>query len=172
MENRHLSVKEFKDLGHNLIDLRDDIVTRCFTLPYLNRQFAQEDLDYLKNNEAINKMFSMLSDFARGGRYIYLDAISDPTNVGDAPEMLWEELGKSLVEPDWGSLLKDDNLEKWDEEINRNCIIHLERLFRALSRLFVWGVLGSKGKVYQAKLREFWAMDDSELGTVKYQAVT
>ena len=171
-ESRHLSQQEFRNLGHNLVELRDKVVTECFSQQYMSQAFAQDDLDYVRDDDTTNKMLEMLSDFAKEGRYIYLDGISNPGNVGEAPEALWEELGFSMINPDWGSLSDDDNLERRVDDINHNFVVCLERFFRALCRLFAWGELGNRGKTYKAKLREFWAMDDDELGKIQYKAIT
>ena len=171
-ENKHMSQKDFKQLGHNLVELRDRVIEKCFTPEYLLDLQANNDLDYLKNDQALQEMLDILSNFATEGRYIYLDAVSQPTSNFEWPEALWEQVGTNMIQPDWGNLLKGNNLEKMVKEINRNFVIRLEKFFRALARLFAGGVLGQTGKVYTSKLREFWAIQDDELGTTKYDAVT
>ena len=169
-ESRHLSISDFKRIGHDLESLINEIKSRCFTQPYIQKPFAADDLEFLENDNDFLRMLHILSEFARKDRYIYMDGISDPSSFRESPEMLWEEFQRdTLPSQDLPTTLAEECVEQYADKMNQSAVIYIEKLLRAVARLFIFNVLGSQGRQYSIWMKEFSKHNDNDLGTTIYE---
>lgn len=146
-----LSNSELKGFSHRLNDLRNEIINECFTPQYIKDPSAQEDLDFLKNDELLNEMLEILADFAQRDRYIYLDGIDEPKKVGQLPENRWDKLKANI------------------SQSNETLVACLERFVRALAKVLVLTELEKDVHVYSPSLHIFLELSTNYLGQRNYE---
>jgi hypothetical protein len=157
-----------RTMRHDLIVLRNEIVSRCYTPTYLAQNFARDDYDYLVNNTLLLAILTALNDFANEDRYLFMDRVSDPGGSREWPKGRWEEIERiALSDTIYYRLLQEDYpaLTRQATQITQ---AHLERFTRALARLFVFGGLGEVAGSQYALIAEFMRLEDSELGHKVY----
>lgn len=164
-----LTESQMREYGHGLCSILADVVQNCYTQNYLQRPVAQADLAFIQNDPRLTEMLSILDDFARTDRYIYMDAIANPNTLASTPQERWEKLEAETMAP--GAYVKTILAGREKEAIshaNRTLIICLERFVRALTRLFVLGDLGAFAPTFAASVSDFSMLDDDELGMRDY----
>jgi len=149
-QGRFLTNQELKDLNHKLIKLRDDIVNGCFSPQYLKGQTGKEDWKFLQDDDLVNRMLRVLSDFAQRDRYAYLDGTANPEGFSQSPERCWDGL--------------TDNSTRSDSSL----VICVERLVRALLRLLVENGLEAEAQVHSPRAHIFLEISTKHLGERKY----
>lgn len=156
-------------MRHDLIILRDEVIRRCYTTTYLGRTFAQNDLDFLTNNNVLTLILNALNDFANQDRYMFMNQISEPTIGREWPKRRWEEIERvALSDSVYYHLLQSDYPEL-KRQANKLTQAHVERLARALARLFVFGNLGDLATSQYALISGLIRLDDAQLGEKKYE---
>ncbi len=157
-----------RDIGHDLLKLRDAIVQRCYTPEYCQRLFSQDDLRFITSDPILLHLLQALNDFAQGDRYMFMNQISEPSLGREWPKMRWEEIEQlALSDTVYYQLLKDDYPELIRQS-TRALKGSIERFTRALTRLFIFGNLGSLARSQSAMISEFTNMEDSNLGRTIY----
>jgi hypothetical protein len=159
-----------RDIGHDLLRLRDAIVQRCYTPDYCQRVFGQDDLSFITSDPVLLPLLRALNDFAMGDRYLFMNQISDPAIGREWPKMRWEEIERiALSDAVYFQLLKDDypELIRRSTKALKECV---ERFTRALTRLFIFGNLGSLARSQSATISEFTKLEDGNLGNKVYEA--
>lgn len=132
-----LPKQKVRDVSHDILKLREEVVEKCFTQEYLKKPVAKQDLDFLSHDDTLNKMLSLLSDFAKRDRYVYMDGISIPGITAEWPNRRWEELENGTIPDDERIRLRlDDKHELVKLRATQYLVLCLERLLRALARLF------------------------------------
>ena len=155
-KSRFLTRKELKNrFRHSLADLLMTICGDCFPDEYLQRPCAKADRDFIANDPLLKKVVACLSNFGAGGRYYDLDILSGEDNVCESPEAQWQQIENMMEETDY-------------KDINRRIVGNVERLVRALCRLFTLGPLGEEAGRYCGTLNDFLNLRDSDLGTKNY----
>jgi hypothetical protein len=159
-----------RNIGHDLFRLRDTIVQRCYTPDYCQRVFGQDDLSFITSDAVLLLLLRVLNDFAMGDRYLFMNQISDPAIGREWPKMRWEEIERiALSDAIYFQLLKDD----YPELIRRSTKAlkaRIEQFTRALTRLFIFGNLGSLARSQSATIGEFTRLEDGDLGNKVYDA--
>ncbi len=158
-----------RTIGHNLLRLRDEVVRRCYTATYLSRQFGQEDHNFIATDPLLNQLLSLLDDFARDDRYIFMNGIVEPAIGREWPKHRWEELEKTALSDDtYFRLLQEDKLTELKTRANVQLKACIERFVRALTRLFVFGELGDLARSNSTTVWEFLRLEDGNLGQKEY----
>ena len=114
----------------------------------------------------------MLSDFGQAARYYNLDVIVGRQVQTDDPDAAWQRLETEIL------LARKDLMDEIEKnpasnririEINNEVVARLERLARAIARLYTIGGLGSEANRYLVYIGCFLHLTDAELGTKKYE---
>ena len=157
--------------GHNLELLLEQVLSDCFLPHYLNSiPVAQTDYDYL-NSKQLRSFFGVLGSFGQAARYYNLDIVLGRTPKTNSPEREWEKLEAEilLARP---KLLQDLKQNPGSSmvftEISSEVVARLERLARAIARLYTIGKIGELAIRYTAYIRSFLFIDDKHLGKIDY----
>ena len=98
--NRFLSSSELKNYGHDLIELRDAVFNMLTTLSSCTDTLQQEFRNLIKD-ELLYELLRILSDFAKGDRYKYLDGIQSPVIPERLPSVRWDRaISKNSISSD------------------------------------------------------------------------
>jgi hypothetical protein len=158
-----------RTMRHDLLTLRDEVVRRCYVHPYLDRDFAQDDRNFLATDTLLVHILSALNDFANEDRYMFMNKISEPDLGREWPKMRWEEIERIALSDDVFYRLLQDDYQELVRQANRLTQAHIERFTRALTRLFVFGNLGDLAQSQYALIAEFVHLEDSQLGIRVYE---
>lgn len=156
-------------MRHDLIALRDEVLHRCYTPAYRNREFGQKDYDFITSDNVLLNIVSALNDFSDKDRYMFMDRISEPGDGREWPKGRWEEIERlALSDATFYHLLQHDYPEL---KIRANQLTQasIEKFTRALSRLFVFGNLGSLATSQYALISDFVRLEDLSLGLKEYE---
>jgi len=169
--SRHL-IKCGGKKGHDLSELLQHIIDICEETDYgAKRPAIRDDMNFLIKNLRLHNIIQILSDFAQGGRYYYLDTVTNGNSGFDEPGDKWQELETEicLENKEIKKLMKDP--KKADEmyiEINKILIIYLERFARALCRIFTLGALDKIAGQCYSYISDFLNLMDENLGKTDY----
>ena len=171
----HSETGQFQRLPriHDLMELRDWILARCFTPEYLAKPNMFADQKYFSGDSMLAEVMQVLSDFAeaKSSRYLYLDAIADPSSQDIAdrwPSRRWAKLEGVFIE-NVGGVWPIEGLEDRHHYASQQLVGVIERLMRILGRLFAFGGLGEIGMQVSSYLSHFTRMGEEEFGTVEYR---
>ena len=158
---------------HNLVGLRDWILTHCFTPEYFAKPNMLADHKYLSGDSMLAEVMQVLSDFAeaKSSRYLYLDAIADPSSQDIAdrwPSRRWAKLEDVFIERVGGGR-PIEGLEDRHHYASQRLVGVIERFMRIIGRLFAFGGLGEIGVQVSSYLSHFTRMGEEEFGMVKYR---
>lgn len=159
--------------GHNLLYLLDRVVTDCFTEDYVtNIPAAAADINYLQTSERSRDLRKLLFNFGqRGARYYYIDLVTGQKPSVNSPDEDWSRLKMSIFKEDTNgesSFKNDPNLSSSYQRINYCILFEIEKMARALSRLFTLGPLGPKGRQLSGVVAPFLMLSEHQLGNLKY----
>ena len=158
--------------GHDISRLFDEVVRDCFPAKYLATiAAAKTDYKFLKENPRLRSIIEQLSNFGQSARYYNFDVILGKKPKTDAPDSAWSQLEVAIVmeRPDLMAELNNPGpMPRLYEEVARELITVIERLMRALSRLFTIGGLGDLAKRNMTFTTPFLFLMDSDLGTRDY----
>jgi hypothetical protein len=153
---------------HDLEELLALIVDRDWPPAYTSRPAAQEDLRYLREDQGLNSLIEALSDFAdaRRGRYYNLEITLGEDPAWDSPEQAWSRLEMAILRehPRFSEWIDSASPADIFSEINRVLVYRLERMLRALSRLFTLGALGDEAARATGLVNPFLFLLDDDLG--------
>jgi hypothetical protein len=158
-----------KKFGHDLIKLLNEVVSRCYVYPYLDRDFAEDDYDFLVHDLLWAKIVSALNDFAKEDRYMFLNKVSRPGLGRDWPKGRWEEIERIALSDEVYFRLLSQDYPELCRRTNHMIQAHIERFTRALARLLVYGNLGDAAQNQYALLSQFLGFRDNELGKKSYE---
>ena len=157
--------------GHNIAKLLSVIIDECFENGYSDScDAARRDLAYIRSRE-LRDFVNILARFGQSNRYHYLNVVLGETSTTNPPDREWEELETSLLlsQPELLKELEGSNPELARKEITKQIVIRLERLARALARLFTIGKVGTEARVYTSYISSFLFLQDDDLGNIKYK---
>lgn len=160
-----------KDMGHDLESLLKNIREECKEMQYDVRSATKQDMDFLTTDDKLLKMNQLLSEFGAGARYYYLDIVTKGESEYAEPMEKIEEIEKLIVSynPHLKKIMMDPTkTEGFNEELDRQLIIILEKFARALVRMFTLGELGKEGQRNYAHITVFLNLMDSDLGQSNY----
>lgn len=158
--------------GHDLIFLLDYITTKCFSDEYIEKiPAAQQDINFLRNNQQLRRLVQILSDFGQSARYYNLNVVLGEEETGPSPDEAWQELEMEILKesPTWLEDIQDPKKSnETHKNINTKLTVHCEKFARSLSRLFTIGGLGEEAKRISGYAHDFLFLSDDKLGTKKY----
>jgi hypothetical protein len=158
--------KALKDHGHDLLGLLDALVALVGEANgYASRRVVVEDLDFMRGDQSMRDLVEVLSHFGRYGRYARLDDLVKDDRVGPdgEPSRRWEEIEQELVwaRPDVEEIAESmDVLTPATFEVRAS----LQRLARAIGRMWVFGALGEEGTTHLGALSDFTRIGEEQLG--------
>ena len=174
-EERFLTEGELRQFGHNLIELRNAIVERCYDEDSGLTEIVQGDKDFLLNDPVFTQLLNLISDFALKDRYIYMNGISDPGPEQKWLSSGWESLENKIIDRARNAgIIRDfsaSDLTTIDEEIayaTRQIVICVEKYLRALAKIVTLSGFSSEAKSLGGDFLEFITLDD-RLGTKQYE---
>ena len=157
--------------GHDLELLLKKVRKECFLAQYVESiPAAKTDLAYLESDELL-RLFKVLGRFGQAARYYNLDVILGKKPTTDSPESEWERLETAVLisRPE---LLREfegnPNSGRVFRVIGAEVVARLERLARALARLFTIGKIGAEAKHYSPYVDGFLQLRDKKLGKTEY----
>ena len=157
--------------GHDLELLLKKVREECFLAQYVESiPAAKTDLAYLESDNLL-PIFKALGRFGQAARYYNLDVVLGRKPATDSPESEWESLETAILvsRPE---LLKEfegtPNSGRVLRIIGAEVVARLERLARALARLFTIGKIGAEAKRYSPYVDGFLHLRDKELGKTEY----
>ena len=162
-----------RKLKHDLLKIKEHIVENYFKTE--NTPALNKDLKYITEDQGLEYLISLLSEFGKFARYYNLDVVTGATSPSIDVSALWKEYETDLLFKDKALMGKILDLEKQKEEsdaITRIIIIKLEMFIRAIARQFTLGQLGKLAKQYSPAVFTFSMLQDSELGTTDYRKHT
>ena len=159
-----------KNLGHDLIKLKDEIITNYFG--GTERPALEDDLSFIRDSDQLKTIFKILSEFGKYARYYNLDVVTGQASPSSFnPRKEWEELEKSIEDPipylasgDQEALHND-----YYPKVNSQIIAIIERFVRAITRQFTLGGHGKKISQFYIPFSSFLGMMDKDLGTTDYR---
>lgn len=161
--------------GHNLDVLLTQILNSCFDSDYHNNiPAAKQDFNFIHSNSELKRILNILSDFAESDRYYNLNVVLDCVNKSKDPEEEFEKLKMFIVDQNPGIeklIFNPKNSEEGYKLLYKTLISFIERLIRALSRLFTLGNLGEEAKTSSVYLNHFLFLTDDKLGCSDYYNV-
>jgi hypothetical protein len=163
---------EFPEI-HDLVGLLDRITESEWPQEYTSRPVSEEDLEYLRGDTGLRPILQALSDFAdaRRGRYYNLEVLLGRDPDWDSPEQAWSALEMAILreQPDWEErMLQASALDDIYEAIAETLVARLERMLRALARLFTLGALGEEAARVTGLIAPFLFRPDEDLGRQSY----
>jgi len=156
--------------GHDLSELKENILSDFFTTD--NIPALAEDHDFLANDNELQRLMYLLSEFGKYARYYNFDVLTSASKPSIDVASLWADYENSVIQSNPDLLAKVSSLESQDEvfqAINRRIIISFEKFVRAIARQFTIGRLGAKAKQVSSILYPFIMLGDDQLGSIDYR---
>jgi len=159
--------------GHDLIELKNTILSRYFNsneIPVL----TSDNLYLIENNE-LEQLIYLLSEFGKYARYYNLDIVTSATKPSIDVQGLWKEYENKIVLNNPILLKKLSNIELEREVhdfVTQSIIEKLELFVRAITRQFTLGKLGKKALQFSGIYSDFILLRDNKIGTIDYRKNT
>ncbi len=128
-----------KGLGHDINELLDRVLDECFTDEYVTScQAAEDDRDYLRDDQLLRKLWNVLSEFGQQGRYYNLRVICGAIGPREeqSPEQAWSRIELEVMADRLSTLQDPASCGAFYEELASRLTVPFERVARALARLF------------------------------------
>ncbi|OUC15295.1 MAG: hypothetical protein B0A82_08070 [Alkalinema sp. CACIAM 70d] len=159
--------------GHDLLELKKSILESYFSTK--NILLLHEDFNLLTNDDNLETLIYLLSEFGKYSRYYNLDIVTSAEKSSINVQQLWGEYESNLITSNTETLEKLGNLEATEEVLGytkRQILIKLEKFTRAICRQFTIGQLGKKALQYSPALYDFILLKDEDLGNQNYRLQT
>ena len=105
---RFLTEGELREFGHDIVDLRDAVLDRCYSAEALSRPAMRQDYKLLREDDLLGAILAALSDFGREDRYVYMNGINNPEDTGEWLDKRWDEIEQMTIPQDEGIRLAVD----------------------------------------------------------------
>lgn len=150
--------------GHKLNVLFEQITERQLWYDGLALAPYGGTLETVQDDDDVKALLEILRNCSGVSRYANLDAVMRPKRTLDTPKRDFDTLlGRWLeAHPNWS-----DNIVDAEETAWRRIFTALQRWVRALCRILVLGRISHEGQHWQAYLRHFHSLRDSELCLIK-----
>lgn len=155
-----------KGHSHDLCGLLDSLVDLVVEAEgYATRPAVVADIQFMRSNEDLRALLEVLSHFGQYGRYRRIDDLVKDQRVGadGEPSRRWEEIEQELV---WTRPDVDDIVDSMDllTPATFETTAVLQRLARAITRMWTFGALGEENTIHYGVLSVFGRLDDDDLG--------
>jgi len=160
----------FKELtngtnGHDLTWLKEHVEKLCVQIE------KTDDLEFILQDEIVNEITTILTSYAKKGRYFELDTVLGNEQPFD-PKQEWERLETKILKAEredyYDLLRKPQNLDMLYALANKKIVAHMEKFLRALSRQFTLGNFSKQAKAFVFQVGPFLDIDDEDLGEIEY----
>ena len=159
--------------GHDLTELKNNILSDYFKNHGI--QALYQDEEFLANDDDLQQLIYLLSEFGKYARYYNLDIVTSATKPSINVKQLWSEYETKIVLADTELLDKLSNFE-YQNEVNtfvtQAIISKLERFVRGISRQFTLGRLGQKAQQFSPAYYNFIMLSDNQIGINDYRKET
>ena len=158
------SIREMRKYSHDLERLADDLIR---LIAPTHR--VQVDLEFIRSDGDLRSLLRLLSNFGQESRYHHLNALLDPASVQveNDPSRQWSEFEDEFISrrPDW---IERFGTYDGQEEIFREAATAIaalvDRLSRAITRMWTQGALPEEAARYSPQLMKFLLLRDEQLG--------
>jgi hypothetical protein len=165
--------KEMKNrYSHDLVRLVEGTIDLSERTGYADsRPALRSDIDFVRGDQLLREMLSLLSAFGAWGRYYNLDTLLDPTGrdaARDDPVRSWQRMELRILNnhPEWRDKLAMPEFEGFYAVLAAELTVVLQRFVRTLCRFFTLGPLGDRGRRLQGIVSTFLFLRDEDLDTV------
>lgn len=156
--------------GHDLVFLKRELGEIIDN----NRDLVcQEDYDIIITDRLVLQIFEVLSEFGKRGRYFNLDAVlgkAQQFNVQNEWDKIEKKVGIEYFGLDkyYEIVVDPKKLDYLFQNTNKIIVSKLEKLFRALTRLFLKKNFSEKGNNLLFEVEVFTDLEDSDFGKTDY----
>lgn len=156
--------------GHDIEFLKSKVEKICIPI---TRPFAQMDFEIITQDEVINQICKILSEYGIRGRYFNLDAILGTEQEFNAKKE-WDRIETKVLKDFYGEkkffklLAKPQKLHEIYQKSNELIVSKLELFFRAITRQFVFGNFSKDSKVFWFQIEAFSGIEDKHIGETDY----
>ncbi len=153
--------------GHSLDSLLGQIQATCVSGRCEATPIVREDLDFLTQDEHLQRLIHVLSRFGEATRYFNLNVVTGKSPSTDSPDREWERLETEILQdtPGWEERMRSGmDLDDTYSKINQEIASKLERFARALARLYTHGDLGPLARQWGNPVLDFAILKDEDLG--------
>ena len=162
--------REIKKLNHNLKKLLDHVVGNYFNTS--NKSLLESDLAFLLEDNYLQKLMSIMSEFGMSSRYYNLDYITSASKMPNDAIQEYKDLEDQIIR-DKNFTNAFTNLNSQGEAfqvLNREIVIMIEKFIAAISRQFTMGNLGAKALEFSPLVHNYILLNEGELGKTDYRA--
>lgn len=161
-----------KDIGHDVAKGLAALLDVVSAVPeYANRPAAKDDLSFMREDQDIQRFVALFSRFGKRDRYFDLNVLIDP-KVADSitdPSAEWRLIENDYFDRIPGGLeaIASDPtaLGRLMPQVTGAIAEDLERLHRALARMWFWGALGQGAAGNAVSALAFTVyLEDDDLG--------
>ena len=165
---RHLEIDHQGLKTHNLVKLVHNVVEHCFDETYRATIYGNEDAKNLLENDELNRVLSILSEYAMKKRYFNLDYVAGQTKNSTGSDDDW---GKSFELPRITASISagkgtptQDEIASWRDDAQGL----IETVVRAFARVLKDGSYREESRVFYKTIRDFYIISDQNLGRATY----
>jgi hypothetical protein len=154
--------------GHDVLGLIDALLELVEGVSdYASRPAVSEDLEFIRTDQGLRDLLGVLSHFGQRGRYSRIDGLvaGGGSDVESEPSRQWDEIELRLLmsRADWEEVIETSEAERAGA---REVVGRLQRLARAIARMWTLGGLGDDGPVHYGTLAVLLGVRDEQLGLV------
>ena len=156
--------------GHDIEFLKSKVEKICIPI---SRPFAKMDYEVITQDDVINQICKILSEYGIRGRYFNLDAILGTEQAFNAKKE-WERIETKVLKDFYGEkkfykiFAKPQKLEEIYQKSNELIVSKLELFLRAITRQFVFGNFSKDSKVFWFQIEAFSEIEDNHIGKTDY----
>ncbi len=160
---------ELQRRGHDLEALLAEVADTCFA-KLDGRTAIEADAIYLRSDEDMRDTVRILSRFGASARYYNLDVAAGADPSVESPADEWARMESEIVaaRPELVEDLANPTAPIYDK-VNPELVGRIERVARALCRLFTLGPLGKRGGEMLPYIGSFLYLLDEEIGQRDYR---
>ena len=165
--NNYPDTQFLKNLSHDLTNIKQTIINEYFStngIPLL-----ESDYDYIKNDEILDRIVGVLSEFGIQGRYYNLNIVTGYNQTLIDPKDKWEQIESDLEDPTPYINSMEAMFRDYYPKVNSKIIATLERFARAISMQFTLGKHGPRLQQCVSYLDDFIKLHDNNFGQTDYR---
>jgi len=160
--------KYFKGIaGHNIEKLLELVMDSVKTWNYSYKYLAtKDDIDFIKENSDLKEFIELLSSFGMESRYYNINIILGSTsNKLHNPKKMFDKFCFKIIKrnQNWIDKIQYPQIDETIKEFNKYLTYLIQRLARALCRMFKSGKLGELGKSLTGINSSFLYLSDDDL---------
>lgn len=158
------SIREMRGFSHDLERLVDELVTLVAPT-----HRVQGDLEFIRSDGDLRSLLRLLSEFGQESRYHHLNAFLAPSSVEveNDPSRRWSEFESEFAsrQPNWVERMgSHEGIEEALADVASSVAALVDRLSRAIARMWTQGALPKEAAPYSPQLMRFLVLRDEQLG--------